>query len=188
MTVVSAVALDTPPARGLPGTSSALEPSLNLQHSPQTEPRDSLFRSPPRCKTIKIPTFSLPSFLITWPSVNRCIFPSRCPIHPLSFIQQCCHLAFFTSEVTEVAITLQTLHCHYWQNEEGEGAGGEEKRGLFSNNQGKLITPEIIALNASAAMEEGTQGCNMWFSGFWGADPAGWLENQLRKAVCSRKL
>jgi len=28
------------------------------------------------------------------------------------------------------------LRCHYWQNEE-EGAGSEDKRVLFGNNQGK---------------------------------------------------
>lgn len=89
----------------------------------------------PCCKSIKIPT--LASFLNAWLSVNRCIFSSECSVHPLSFIPQCCRLAFFTSQVTGVAITLWTLDCRYWQNE-SEGAGGEKKRVLFINNQGKL--------------------------------------------------
>lgn len=155
------VALDTPWAKRLTGTSSAVEPSLS--HSTAQERSRKTFPYSPHHKTIKIPVFSLPSFLITWRSVNRGVFPSKCPIHPLRFIQQCCRLAFFTSRVTEVAITLPTLDCHYWQDE-AEGAGGEGKRVLFSRNLGKWITPERNA---------GTQG---------------WLEMQLWKIVGNFKL
>lgn len=45
-----------------------------------------------------------------------------------------------------------TLSCRYGQNKSG-GDGGEEKRVLHNNNQGKLITSERMALNACVAME-----------------------------------
>jgi len=97
------VALDTPPAGGLPGTNSAAEPSLNLQH------RDWLFHTLPNVRLLKSHLFHYHPVLVTWLSVNRHIFPLKCPIPPLHFIPWCCHLAIFTSQVTEVVITLQTL-------------------------------------------------------------------------------
>lgn len=114
---MSMVAFDMPPARGVPGT--LVEPSLNPQKRTETYPNTAH-----STRLLNPQFFHFSPFLVTWLSANRYIFPSQCLIHPLSFHNAA--IAFFTSQVTEAAITLQTLDCHCWQNE-AEGAGGERR-------------------------------------------------------------
>lgn len=135
----------------------------------QTEPAAEDRGSPSYCPhypIIKSPYFfHFYPFLDTWLSANRYSFSSQCPIHPLSFIPQCCHCLFHITG---------HRRCNYLANI-GLPLAERSRRSwwwgkvFFSNNQGKWVTPERIALNANAEVERGgVLRCNMCFSGFGG--------------------
>lgn len=155
----SVVAFDMPPARGLPGM--LVKPSLNLQQRTETH-----LHPAHSTRLLNPHFFHFSPFLVSWLSANRYIFPSQCPIHPLTFIPQCCHCLFHITGHRS---------CNYLANsgllllaEQSRRSWWWEKV-LFSNNQGKWVTPERMALNASAAVERGgVLWCNMWFSGSGG--------------------
>lgn len=111
------VALDMPPARELPGT--LVEPSLNLQQRTEAH-----LHTTHTTRLLNPQLFFI--FILSWlldcPQTGAFSLLSAQFILLVSFLSVA--TAFFTSQVTEAAITLQTLDCHCWQNET-EGAGGE---------------------------------------------------------------
>lgn len=94
----------------------------------QPEPAAEDRESPPHCshyQTIKPPTFDF--FILSW--LLNCLQTGTFSLLSAQFILLVSFhnaaIAFFTSQVTEAAITSQTLDCHCWQNEAGDG--GERK-------------------------------------------------------------
>lgn len=110
-------------------------------------------------------TFSFLSFLGYLTVCKQVQFLFSVPNSSYWFHSTCCHCLFHITGhrrynyLANIGLPLAERSRRSWWWE----------KVLFSNNQGKWVTPERIALNANAEGETGeVLRCNMCFSGFGG--------------------